>query len=99
MTSWGPFSSDLANSISGCWPYWPPLVSACPLLPSGGLPGPTALGFGQPSHKPLIRRHLLPRVNLASASAGHALHSSGPQINRYSLPNTKTKNNARTSSL
>ena len=97
---WGAFSPDLANSNSGCWLYllipWP---SACPLLPSGGLVGPAELGFGQALCKTLIERHILQRVNLASAAAGRTLHSSRPRMNAYSSPNTKTKNNAKTSTL
>ena len=85
---------------SGCWLYrLTPRPSACPLLPSGGFVGPAELGFGQALCKTLIERHILQRVNLASAAAGQTLHSSRPRINGYSLPNTKTKNNAKTSTL
>ena len=61
--------------------------------------GPAELGFGQALCKALIERHILQRVNFASAAAGQTLHSSRPRINGYSLPNTKAKNNAKTSAL
>lgn len=99
MTSRGPSSSDLANSDSMlALTHLTPRLSACPLLPSGGPPGPAALGFGQaPQKAPYSNDPASKHESCFCFSWTPHFH--GPQINGYSLPNTITKNNARTSSL
>lgn len=61
--------------------------------------GPAALGFSQAQEQAPWMTFPTPKVALASASGGHALHCSRPPIDGYPLANTRTKNNARLSPL